>query len=85
MREVDDDFEEIVQLLHQLPEKQYALYRLGAALHQSFRLADISGTAPDRTYVAEVATRINEVTSPEGRQMFARWLEPGGALRLWKK
>jgi hypothetical protein len=85
MTEFGEDFDETVRLLHQLPEKQYALYRLGAALHQSFRLADISDTPADRAYVAEVARRVNEVTSPEGHEQFARWLEPGGVLRLWRK
>jgi hypothetical protein len=65
--------------------RQYAIYRLGACLHMSFQLADINRTAADRAYVAEVAKRINEVTSPEGRELFARWLEPGGVLRLWPK
>jgi hypothetical protein len=46
---------------------------------------DINRTAADRAYVAEVAKRIYEVTSPEGRELFARWLEPGGVLRLWPK
>ena len=78
-------FDDTVKLLHRLPEKQYALYRLGAALHQSFRLADIHNAANDRAYVAEVAKRINEVTSPEGRELFGKWLEPGGVLRLWRQ
>ncbi len=79
------DFERVAPLLDQLPEREFALYRLGAALQQSFRRADINRTSADRAYVAEVAKRIYEVTSPEGRELFARWLEPGGALRLWEK
>jgi len=51
----------------------------------SFQLADINRTPADRAYVAEVAKRINEVTSPEGPELFSRWLEPGSILRLWGK
>jgi hypothetical protein len=83
MTESGENFERVTRLLHQLPERQYALYRLGMCLHMSFQLADINRTAADRAYVAEVAKRIHQVTSPEGRELFARWLEPGGALRLW--
>jgi hypothetical protein len=85
LRDWGEDFERTTKLLHQLPERQYALYRLGACLHMSFQLADIHNTPADRAYVAEVAKRINEVTSPDGQELFARWLEPGGVLRLWPK
>jgi hypothetical protein len=85
MTDYGEEFDRVVRMLHQLPEKQYALYRLGAALHQNFRLADINNAPADRAFVAEVAKRLNEVTSPEGRAMFARWLESGGVLRLWSK
>jgi hypothetical protein len=85
MTEWSEDFDRVTRLLHQLPERQYALYRLGMGLQQSFRLADINRTPADRAYVAEVAKRIYEVTSPEGRELFARWLEPGGVLRLWSE
>jgi hypothetical protein len=80
-----EEFDGTVRLLHQLPEREYALYRLGMCLHMSFKLADINRTPADRAYVAEVARRIDEVASPEGREQFARWLEPGGVLRLWGK
>jgi hypothetical protein len=84
MTDFGEEFERTTRLLHQLPEKQYALYRLGAALHQSFRLADINNRPDDRAYVMEVAKRIDEVTCPVGRDLFDRWLKPGGALRLWQ-
>jgi hypothetical protein len=81
MTESDENFGRVMSLLHQLPEKEYALYRLGRSLHGSFEMADIHRTAADREYVAEVAKRIREVLSDEGREQFARWLEPGGVLR----
>jgi hypothetical protein len=85
MTECSKDYERVIPLLDRLPEREFALYRLGAAVQQSFRLADINRTPADRAYVVEVAKRIYEVTSPEGRELFARWLKPGGVLRLWSE
>jgi hypothetical protein len=84
MTDQEEDFERVVRLLHRLPEKQYARYRLGLCLHLSLQQAALSNTEADKAYVREVASRIYEVTSPEGRELFSRWLEPGGALRLWE-
>jgi hypothetical protein len=48
-------------------------------------MADIRRTPADRAYVAQVGKRIDEVLSPEGREQFERWLEPGGILRFRPK
>jgi hypothetical protein len=70
-------------ILAQLPEKQYALFRLGWALFISLQQADIAGTVEDREYIRGVARRISNAVPPLSRQQFVEWFEPGGVLRLW--
>ena len=86
MTDRDDDFERerVTRILIRLPEKEFALYQLGALLHSSFQQADIRRTPADRAYVAEVAKRLYDTATPALRDTFAVWLEPGGVLRLWE-
>ena len=68
-----EEFDGTVRLLHQLPEREYALYRLGMCLHMSFKLADINRTPADRAYVEEVAETHRRSRQP-GRPRAVRTL-----------
>jgi hypothetical protein len=45
----------------------------------------IRRTEADKVYMREVASRIAEVMSPDSREQFSEWFEPGGVLRLGTK
>ena len=73
----------VLQLLSQLPEKEYALYALGWGLLQSLRQADLRRSPEDLAYGQEVARRVYEAASPERQARFGEWFGPDGVLRLW--
>jgi hypothetical protein len=75
--------ERIWAILDRLPEREYALFRLGWGLFLSLQEADLGHTDADEAYVREVAIRIGNAVSPDSREQFAKWLEPGGVWRLW--
>lgn len=78
--------ERVIELIGRLPERDQALYWLGAALHLTLIEADERRTEADLAYAREVASRIVSGLNPDGAllEMFEDWLKPGGALR-WSK
>lgn len=71
----------VIKLLAQLPEEDYALFRLGQGLRRSLWAAGINGTEADMAYIQEVATRIRTELLPNEVEDMQRWMAPGGALR----
>jgi hypothetical protein len=71
------------RLVEELPEKEYALFRLGLAVFQSIRLADIDRTDEDVAYVQTLTRYLRRVATPKDHARFGRWFRRGGVLALW--